>query len=55
MPIWIIYRKGPGHPISEANVRSTGLAAGIVDVKIATVSSVLTGLKFVKRKHLQPE
>jgi hypothetical protein len=51
VPIWIIYRKGPGHPISEADVRSTGLASGIVDVKVASVSSVLTGLKFVRRKN----
>jgi len=51
VPIWIIYRKGPGHPISESNVRSIGLASGIVDVKVASVSSVLTGLKFVRRKN----
>jgi len=50
VPIWIVYRKGPGHPISEADVRSTGLASGIVDVKVASVSPVLTGLKFVRRK-----
>jgi hypothetical protein len=49
-PIWIVYRKGPGHPIGEANVRSAGLAAGIVDVKVASVSPQLTALKFVKRK-----
>jgi hypothetical protein len=48
--IWIVYRKGPGHAISESDVRSTGLAAGIVDVKIASVSATLTALKFVKRK-----
>jgi hypothetical protein len=51
VPIWIIYRKGPGHPIGEADVRSAGLAAGIVDVKVASVSPQLTGLKFVKRKN----
>ena len=53
MPIWIVYRKGPGHPISEADVRSTGLASGIVDVKVASVSPVLTGPKFVRRKKLK--
>jgi hypothetical protein len=53
VPIWIVYRKGPGHPISEADVRSTGLASGIVDVKVASVSPVLTGLKFVRRKKLK--
>jgi hypothetical protein len=49
--IWIVYRKGPGHAINEADVRSAGLAAGIVDVKIASVSAQLTGLKFVKRRN----
>jgi hypothetical protein len=50
VPIWIVYRKGPRHAINEADVRETGLAAGIVDVKVASVSPVLTGLKFVRRK-----
>jgi len=53
VPIWIVYRKGPGHPIGEANVRSAGLAAGIVDVKVASVSPQLTALKFVKRKKTE--
>ncbi len=35
----------------EANVRDAGIAAGIVDVKVASVSPQLTGLKFVKRKN----
>jgi hypothetical protein len=51
VPIWIVYRKGPGHAISESDVRETGLAAGIVDVKVASVSPTLTGLKFVRRKN----
>ena len=38
VPIWIVYRKGPGHAINESDVRETGLAAGIVDVKVASVS-----------------
>jgi hypothetical protein len=50
VPIWIVYRKGPGHAINESGVREMGLAAGIVDVKVASVSPVLTGLKFVRRK-----
>lgn len=48
--LWIVYRKGKGHAINESGVRETGLAAGIVDVKIAAVSELLTGLKFVRRK-----
>jgi hypothetical protein len=55
VPIWIVYRKGPGHPIGEADVRSAGLAAGIVDVKVASVSPQLTGLKFVKRAKQMPK
>lgn len=48
--LWIVYQKGKGHAINENDVRETGLAAGIVDVKIAAVSDLLTGLKFVKRR-----
>ncbi len=48
--LWIVYRKGPGHAINESDVRAAGLGAGIVDVKVASVSPVLTALKFVKRK-----
>ncbi len=51
VPLWIVYRKGPGHAINESDVRSSGLAAGIVDVKVASVSAQLTALKFVKRKN----
>ena len=50
VPIWVVYPKGAGLPIGEAAVRETGLAAGVVDVKVAAVSSRLTGLKFVARK-----
>ena len=55
VPVWIVYRKGPGHPIGEADVRSAGLAAGIVDAKVASVSPQLTGLKFVKRAKQMPK
>ncbi len=48
--LWIVYRKGKGHAINESDVRETGLAAGIVDVKIAAVSGLLTGLKFLRRR-----
>jgi hypothetical protein len=51
VPIWIVYRKGPGHAISESDVRETGLSTGIVDVKVTSVSPTLTGLKFVRRKN----
>jgi hypothetical protein len=50
-PIWIVYRKGPGHAINESGIRTAGLAARVVDVKVASVSAQLTALKFVKRKN----
>lgn len=50
VPIWFIYPKGRGHALNENDVRSTGLAAGIVDTKVAAVSSTLTALRFVRRR-----
>jgi hypothetical protein len=35
--------------VDEAVVRRLGLAAGVVDVKIAAVTEVWSGLKFVRR------
>jgi hypothetical protein len=49
-PIWFIYRKGPGHPLNESQVRETALATGIVDTKIAAVSGEFSALRFVKRR-----
>jgi hypothetical protein len=51
VPIWFIYPKGKGHAISENEVRSAGLAAGIVDTKVAAVSTALTALRFVRRRN----
>jgi hypothetical protein len=50
VPIWFIYPKGRGKSLSEADVRNTALATGIVDTKVAAVSAALTGLRFVKRR-----
>jgi hypothetical protein len=50
VPIWFVYRKGPGHPLNVHDVRSAGLAAGIVDTKVAAVSKDFTALRFVKRR-----
>ena len=49
--LWIVYPKGPGHAINESDVRAAGLLSGIVDVKVASVSSALTALKFVRRRQ----
>jgi Protein of unknown function (DUF3052) len=50
VPIWLIYPKGKGQRLTESDVRSTALAAGIVDTKVASVSPVLTALRFVRRR-----
>jgi hypothetical protein len=52
VPIWFIYPKGKGHAVCENDVRSAGLAAGIVDTKIAAVSPTLTALRFVRRRDI---
>lgn len=52
VPIWFIYPKGRGHVLTENEVRSRGLAAGIVDTKVAAVSPALTGLRFVRRREV---
>ncbi|HEY2859139.1 MAG TPA: hypothetical protein VGJ21_12035 [Terracidiphilus sp.] len=50
VPIWFVYPKGRGHAVDENTVRSTALSTGIVDTKVAAVSSRLTALRFVKRR-----
>jgi hypothetical protein len=50
VPIWFIYRKGPGHPLNENQVREIALGTGIVDTKIAAVSGEFSALRFVKRR-----
>lgn len=50
VPIWFIYRKGPGNPLNENQVRETALATGIVDTKIAAASGEFSALRFVKRR-----
>jgi hypothetical protein len=46
IPIWLVYRKGPGHPINETHIRSTLRALGYMDTKVASVSPELTALRF---------
>jgi hypothetical protein len=50
-PIWFVYPKGRGHAMSEHDVRAMGLAAGLVDTKVAAVSPRLTALRFVRRRN----
>lgn len=50
VPIWFVYPKGPGHALNESLVRSSGLATGIVDTKVAAVSARLTAMRFNRRR-----
>ncbi|HEX5236765.1 MAG TPA: hypothetical protein VFW25_15705 [Silvibacterium sp.] len=50
IPIWLIYPKGPGHPLSETAIRSVLRAVGMMDTKVASVSSALTALRFNLQK-----
>jgi hypothetical protein len=44
--LWVVYPKGQ-KSIKEHDVRSSGLKAGLVDVKVASFSATHTALKFV--------
>jgi hypothetical protein len=52
-PLWVVYPKGV-KTITESDVRSAGLGAGLVDVKTASFSDRLTTLKFTRRKSQTP-
>ena len=45
-PIWIVYPKGAGKPIGETEIRDTLRRVGLMDTKVASVSEVLTTLRF---------
>lgn len=47
--LWVVYPKGQQH-ITQAQVMSAGLAAGLVDNKVVSFSATHTGLRFVIRK-----
>lgn len=44
--LWIVYPKGR-ESVTESDVRSAGLKAGLTDVKVASFSATHTALKFV--------
>lgn len=46
VPIWLVYRKGPGRPLNEAAIRTSLRAHGLMDTKVASVSTELTALRF---------
>jgi hypothetical protein len=45
--LWIVRPKGKDTPITETDTRAAGLAAGLVDVKVAAFSHTHSALKFV--------
>jgi len=50
--LWISWPKkssGVATDLDENVVRKTGLAAGLVDVKVCAITNVWSGLKFVRR------
>ena len=53
--LWVAWPKKASKvmtDVTEAMVRTTGLDAGLVDVKICAVNDIWSGLKFVRRlKH----
>jgi hypothetical protein len=48
-PMWIIYPKGPHKPIGETEIRNTLRRESFMDTKVASVSPVLSALRFIKR------
>lgn len=47
VPMWVVYTKGRSAPLGETTVRAMLCARGLVDVKVAAVSSTLTALQFI--------
>jgi hypothetical protein len=45
--LWIVRPKGKDTPVTESDTRKAGLAAGLVDVKVAAFSATHTAEKFV--------
>lgn len=48
-PIWIVYPKGSKSNLPESVVRSTLRSQGFIDVKVASVSSTQTALRFIRK------
>ena len=52
--LWIIWPKkasGIASDLSQTVVRETGLAAGLVDFKVAAIDATWSGLRFTQRKE----
>ncbi len=49
VPLWVVYTKGKNAPLGETAVRAMLRERGLIDLKVASVSSELTALKFARR------
>jgi hypothetical protein len=52
--IWAVRRKGPGSPLRDTDLIEAGLAAGLVDNKIASFSVTHGAMRFVFRLKDRP-
>ncbi len=52
--IWVIRRKGAGSPLRDTDLINAGLAAGLVDNKIASFSETHGAMRFVFRLRDRP-
>jgi hypothetical protein len=52
--IWVVRPKGRGSPISDIDLIGAGLAAGLVDNKIASFSDTQGAMRFVFRLRDRP-
>jgi hypothetical protein len=50
-PLWIVYPKGAGSGLKESELREFFRGHGLVDTKVASVSTKLTALRFHPRKQ----
>ena len=50
VPIWMVYAKGPGHPLNEEAIRDFLRGNGMMDTKVASVSNRQTALRFNLRR-----
>jgi hypothetical protein len=48
VPLWVVYTKGRGAPLGETAVRAALRARGLIDLKVAAVSPMLSALKFAR-------
>ena len=52
--VWMIRPKGPGSPLKDTDLIAAGLAAGLVDNKIASFSDTHGAMRFVIRLRDRP-